>query len=62
MTDGVLSDVSRSALHDRGLDVLARPDGSIALRGEFTGLAELNDVIFALEDFGLGLVSVHQIP
>ncbi|WP_370618644.1 hypothetical protein [Mumia sp. Pv 4-285] len=62
VADGVLTEGSRSTLRGMGLAASTRPDGSVVLRGEFAGLAELNDVIFSLEDLGLGLVSVRQIP
>lgn len=56
---GALTDAVTRAIAARGLTV-TEDRGRLLLRGRFTGLAELNDLLFALDDLGLSLVSVRQ--
>lgn len=61
VVEGVLTESVAADLAARGLLVAARGD-HLVLRGAFADLAELNDVLFALDDLGLALVSVRQSP
>ncbi|WP_262852415.1 hypothetical protein [Mumia quercus] len=56
---GALTDAVTRATTARGLSV-TEERGRLLLRGRFDGLAELNDLLFALDDLGLSLVSVRQ--
>ncbi|MFD1826245.1 MULTISPECIES: hypothetical protein [Mumia] len=56
---GALTDAVARATRARGLDV-TEERGRLVLRGRFSGLVALNDLLFALDDLGLTLVSVRQ--
>jgi hypothetical protein len=56
---GTLTDAVRRATEARGLTV-TEERGRLVLRGRFTGLVALNDLLFALDDLGLTLLSVRQ--
>jgi hypothetical protein len=56
---GTLTDAVRRAIEARGLTV-TEERGRLVLRGRFTGLVALNDLLFALDDLGLTLLSVRQ--
>lgn len=56
---GTLTDAVRRATEARGLTV-TEERGRLLLRGRFTGLVALNDLLFALDDLGLTLLSVRQ--
>lgn len=56
---GALTDAVTHAMDARGLTV-TEDRGRLLLQGRFAGLAELNGLLFALDDLGLSLVSVRQ--
>ncbi|MGH1562307.1 hypothetical protein [Mumia sp. DW29H23] len=59
VVEGVLTESVAAELTARGLAVAPRGD-HLVLRGDFADLAQLNDLLFALDDLGLALVSVRQ--
>ncbi|TNC42558.1 hypothetical protein [Mumia zhuanghuii] len=56
---GTLTDAVRRATEARGLTV-TEERGRLVFRGRFSGLVALNDLLFALDDLGLTLLSVRQ--
>ncbi|MBW9206572.1 hypothetical protein KV097_11530 [Mumia sp. zg.B17] len=58
---GAASERVAAELVRRGLEIAPRGD-HLVLRGDFADLAQLNALLFALDDLGLALVSVRQLP
>ncbi|MBW9211138.1 hypothetical protein KV102_12730 [Mumia sp. zg.B53] len=61
VVEGGASERVVAELGRRGLEIAVRGE-HLVLRGDFADLAQLNALLFALDDLGLALVSVRQLP